>query len=47
MAKIFVVDDDPDMLALQSIPVIAITARGDMNENDFLQKGFAGMLQKP
>lgn len=30
----------------QSIPVIAITARGDMNENDFLQKGFAGMLQK-
>ena len=31
----------------QSIPVIAITARGDMNENDFLQKGFAGMLQKP
>ena len=31
----------------QSIPVIGITARGDMNENDFLQKGFAGMLQKP
>lgn len=31
----------------QSIPVIAITARGDMNENYFLQKGFAGMLQKP
>lgn len=31
----------------QSIPVIAITARGDMNEDDFLQKGFAGMLQKP
>lgn len=31
----------------QSIPVIAITARGDMNENDFLQKGFASMLQKP
>lgn len=31
----------------QSIPVITITARGDMNENDFLQKGFAGMLQKP
>lgn len=31
----------------QSIPVIAITARGYMNENDFLQKGFAGMLQKP
>lgn len=31
----------------RSIPVIAITARGDMNEDDFLQKGFAGMLQKP
>jgi len=31
----------------QAIPVIAITARGDMNENDFQQKGFAGMLQKP
>lgn len=31
----------------QSILVIAITARGDMNENDFQQKGFAGMLQKP
>ena len=31
----------------QSIPVIAITARGDMNENDFQQKGFASMLQKP
>lgn len=31
----------------QSIPVIAITARWDMNENDFQQKGFAGMLQKP
>lgn len=31
----------------QSIPVIAITARGDMDENDFRQKGFAGMLQKP
>lgn len=31
----------------QSIPVIAITARGDMDERDFRQKGFAGMLQKP
>ena len=31
----------------QFIPVIAITARGDMDENDFRQKGFAGMLQKP
>lgn len=36
-----------DFTQAQSIPVIAITARGDMNENDFLQKGFAGMLQKP
>lgn len=36
-----------DFAQAQSIPVIAITARGDMNENDFLQKGFAGMLQKP
>lgn len=36
-----------DFSQAQSIPVIAITARGDMNENDFLQKGFAGMLQKP
>lgn len=31
----------------QSIPVIAITARGDMDEQDFRLKGFAGMLQKP
>lgn len=31
----------------RSIPVIAITARGDMDQNDFRQKGFAGMLQKP
>ena len=36
-----------DFAQAQSNPVIAITARGDMNENDFLQKGFAGMLQKP
>lgn len=36
-----------DFAQAQSIPVIAITARGDMNENDFRQKGFAGMLQKP
>lgn len=36
-----------DFAQAQSIPVIAITARGDMNENDFQQKGFAGMLQKP
>lgn len=36
-----------DFAQAQSIPVIAITARGDMNEDDFHQKGFAGMLQKP
>lgn len=36
-----------DFAQAQSVPVIAITARGDMNENDFQQKGFAGMLQKP
>lgn len=36
-----------DFAQAQSIPIIAITARGDMNEDDFLQKGFAGMLQKP
>lgn len=31
----------------RSIPLIAITARGDMDETDFQRKGFAGMLQKP
>lgn len=31
----------------QSIPLIAITARGDMDETDFQRKGFAGMLKKP
>lgn len=31
----------------KTIPVIAITARGDMREEDFHTKGFAGMLQKP
>ena len=31
----------------QSIPLIANTARGDMDETDFQRKGFAGMLQKP
>lgn len=36
-----------DFAQAKSIPVIAITARGDMDENDFHQKGFAGMLQKP
>ena len=29
------------------VPVVAITARGDLDEADFLAKGFAGMLQKP
>lgn len=31
----------------KTIPVIAITARGDMNESDFRAKGFTGMLKKP
>lgn len=31
----------------KTIPVIAITARGDMEESDFLEKGFSGMLKKP
>ena len=31
----------------RTIPVVAITARGDMSEADFRAKGFAGMLQKP
>ena len=31
----------------RQIPVVAITARGDLSEADFLAKGFAGMLQKP
>lgn len=30
-----------------SIPVIAITARGDIDVHEFKMKGFAGMLQKP
>lgn len=30
-----------------TLPVIAITARGDLSEKDFLAKGFSGMLQKP
>lgn len=29
------------------IPVIAITARGDIDENDFKKQGFAGCLHKP
>lgn len=31
----------------KNIPVIAITARGDLSEADFCEKGFSGMLQKP
>lgn len=31
----------------QQVPVVAITARGDMNKQEFKEKGFAGMLQKP
>lgn len=31
----------------QQIPVIAITARGDIDQLGFKEKGFAGMLQKP
>ena len=30
-----------------TLPVIAITARGDLGEKDFQAKGFSGMLQKP
>lgn len=30
-----------------AIPVIAITARGDIDENDFKKQGFAGCLHKP
>lgn len=31
----------------RTIPVIAITARNDLNETDFIQKKFAGCLYKP
>lgn len=31
----------------KQIAVVAITARGDINEEGFKEKGFAGMLQKP
>ena len=31
----------------QNIPVIAITARSDMDESHFQEKGFAGCLHKP
>lgn len=30
-----------------TLPVIAITARGDLSEKDFQSQGFSGMLQKP
>ena len=32
---------------INDIPVVAITARSDMNESDFRTKGFAGCLFKP
>lgn len=31
----------------QNVPIVAITARGDMTEEDFKSRGFSGMLQKP
>lgn len=31
----------------QAVPVVAITARGDLKEHDFTSRGFSGMLQKP
>ena len=31
----------------KNVPVVAITARGDLTEADFREKGFSGMLQKP
>lgn len=31
----------------RTIPVIAVTARSEMNEQDFLRHGFAGCLHKP
>lgn len=31
----------------ETLPIIAITARGDLSEKDFQSKGFSGMLQKP
>ena len=31
----------------KEVPIIAITARGDMNQEEFIAQGFAGMLQKP
>lgn len=31
----------------KSIPIVAVTARSDMREQDFISKGFAGCLHKP
>lgn len=31
----------------KTIPIVAVTARSDMNESEFLQHGFAGCLHKP
>lgn len=36
-----------DVPQAKTIPVIAITARNDMDEADFQAKGFAGCLHKP
>ena len=36
-----------DVPQAKNIPVIAITARSDMNETDFCTQGFAGCLHKP
>lgn len=36
-----------DVPWIQTLPVIAITARSDMDENYFLSHGFAGCLHKP
>ena len=32
---------------VRTLPVIALTARSDMDENDFRSHGFAGCLHKP
>lgn len=31
----------------KTIPIIAVTARSDMNKAEFLEHGFAGCLHKP
>ena len=36
-----------DVPQAKNIPVIAITARSDMDETDFCTQGFAGCLHKP